>query len=302
MKNIFIISPQKWGKMHVSKHHYSIELSKQNNVYYICPPEIGKQKTLIQRSEYNNLSLIHYSVNRLFWNYVKFHFPQLFQFYIKRKFRLIKKKVNLPIHEVWCFDDNLTTELHEFSAVKNLYFSADKSNSYQSKKLCEKVDLLISVNESLLSNMVNSKVPRLIIGHGLSSIHYDRGLKRYNEDEFKTEIKKIGYIGNLMLSHLNIQILIKIISKHINLEFHFFGAYRLEENNVQDFCDEERKTEINVLSKLPNVKLHGVLNSSKLIDELFEMDAFLMCYDIKNDANKGSNSHKILEWFLFLKR
>ncbi len=296
MRNVVVISPQKWGEMYVSKHHYAIELSKEDNVYFICPPQIGNKQTTIQSSNHKNLSLINYSVNGLFWNYVKFQLPYLFQLYINQKFRAIKKKINLPINEVWCFDDNLTSELSVWRAEKKLYFTADKSNSQQSIKLSQQTNLLVSVNDCLLENKSKSNVPRLTIGHGLSNNHYNRGLKRINERKYNTEIKKIGYVGNLMLSYLNIQVLTKIITKHIYLEFHFFGAYLLEENNVQDTCDEERISKINLLSKLPNVKLHGVLESSKLVDELFKLDAFLMCYDIKNDPNNGSNSHKILEY------
>jgi len=38
-KTIFILSPQPWGKMHISKHHYAIELAKKGNlIYYFNPP------------------------------------------------------------------------------------------------------------------------------------------------------------------------------------------------------------------------------------------------------------------------
>ena len=38
-KTILIISPQAWGKMFLSKHHYAIELAKRGNaVYFLNPP------------------------------------------------------------------------------------------------------------------------------------------------------------------------------------------------------------------------------------------------------------------------
>ena len=42
--------------------------------------------------------------------------------------------------------------------------------------------------------------------------------------------------------------------------------------------------------------MKGAKEPSDLVNEISNMDAFLMCYDIENDPNKGSNSHKILEY------
>ena len=41
-KTILIISPQGWGDMFISKHHYAIELAKKGNtVYFLNPPGEG---------------------------------------------------------------------------------------------------------------------------------------------------------------------------------------------------------------------------------------------------------------------
>ena len=42
--NILIISPQKWGKMKLSKHHYATTLAENNNVYYLNPPSNKNNK------------------------------------------------------------------------------------------------------------------------------------------------------------------------------------------------------------------------------------------------------------------
>ena len=39
-KTILILSPQSWGKMFVSKHHYAIGLAKKGAVvYFLNPPD-----------------------------------------------------------------------------------------------------------------------------------------------------------------------------------------------------------------------------------------------------------------------
>jgi hypothetical protein len=38
-KTILVISPNNWGTMHISKHHYAIELARLgNSVYFLNPP------------------------------------------------------------------------------------------------------------------------------------------------------------------------------------------------------------------------------------------------------------------------
>jgi hypothetical protein len=38
-KTVLLISPERWGKMRVSKHHYAIELADRNcKVYFLEPP------------------------------------------------------------------------------------------------------------------------------------------------------------------------------------------------------------------------------------------------------------------------
>lgn len=47
-KTILIISPEPWGKMMISKHHYALELAKLGNeVYFLNPPNNNsiKKKT-----------------------------------------------------------------------------------------------------------------------------------------------------------------------------------------------------------------------------------------------------------------
>ena len=38
-KNVLIISPNFWGNVHITKHHYSLELHKLGaNIFYLNPP------------------------------------------------------------------------------------------------------------------------------------------------------------------------------------------------------------------------------------------------------------------------
>ena len=105
-KSILLISPQAWGKMFVSKHHYAIELAKKGNtVYFLNPPEPStrKEKITIEASDVQpGLFIIHHKLS--FPYNIKFHFITLFHALMKGHIKRILKKIGTPIDIVWSFD------------------------------------------------------------------------------------------------------------------------------------------------------------------------------------------------------
>ncbi len=51
-KTILIISPQEWGKMLLSKHHYALELAKAGNIFYFLNPPDKKAEL-----NYNSIAI-----------------------------------------------------------------------------------------------------------------------------------------------------------------------------------------------------------------------------------------------------
>ncbi len=84
-KVILIISPQAWGKMFLSKHHYAIELAKLGNeVYFLNPPDNDtwswrKKESRIKitpHKQWSNLYLIDHQLSFPFL--LKYHARGLF--------------------------------------------------------------------------------------------------------------------------------------------------------------------------------------------------------------------------------
>ena len=56
-----IISPERWGKIKVSKHHYALTLAKRGNVvYYLNPPSISGPFSINVKNVRQNLKIINY--------------------------------------------------------------------------------------------------------------------------------------------------------------------------------------------------------------------------------------------------
>src|ERR1700689_1355013 len=107
-KTILIISPQTWGKMFLSKHHYAIELAKRGNtVYFLNPPSennIPKKKSveIISSAVADDLWIINHT---LWFPYkIKFHAMPLFHALMKPQVKKIIKQIPQPIDIIWSFD------------------------------------------------------------------------------------------------------------------------------------------------------------------------------------------------------
>jgi len=61
-KTIYVISPERWGTMKVSKHHYAMELAALNcRVFFIEPPDLSnKDITISPCADHPMISLVRY--------------------------------------------------------------------------------------------------------------------------------------------------------------------------------------------------------------------------------------------------
>ena len=67
IKKAIVVSPQSWGKMFISKHHYAVELSKLGyEVFFVNPPKENKLGGLprikIEATEYENLVTVNHTL------------------------------------------------------------------------------------------------------------------------------------------------------------------------------------------------------------------------------------------------
>src|SRR5215475_10747584 len=103
-KTILILSPQSWGKMMLSKHHYAIALARKGNkVFFLNPPDNHKWSLAGGKSrikfeplkEYPGLTLIWH---QLYFPYnIKFHWRSGWNALIKKQVHAILRSIGQPI-------------------------------------------------------------------------------------------------------------------------------------------------------------------------------------------------------------
>jgi len=295
-KTILILSPEKWGDMHISKHNYAIELSKNNRVFFFNPPvrQIGLTTTISIHNDYNNLHIVNY---KLFSPYVlKFHLRLIFNYLFNLKIKSILRKIKTKPDVIWSFDLGLFPDLNLFNARYKIFHPVDVFNIKDKYLPIKSADLIISVADKILENIPVNKT-KIIINHGLSGTYLEKA-KLLSKKKITIQKKNkinVGYIGNLLNSTLDSKIFNEIIKQNPDIEFHLWGSYSSETANLGGELNEMNKCFIDFIQKANNVILYGNTNPKKIIEDIDKIDVFILIYKYPNGDTDRINAHKILE-------
>ena len=297
---ILLISPQHWGTMRVSKHHYAIELAKLGyEVYFLEPTDASWQWNSssfeMKPSDAKGVTLVRQKIN-VPYN-LKFHAKVIFDIFIKRHINQLEKQLG-PFDLVWSFDLTNAMPLKYFSKKsKKIFFAADWPQMTEAVKAAESANLLVSVAQEFLDQYpANPATKKLLIDHGVTECFIEEGKHPCIKTD---EIIRIGMSGNFLRPDIDRPVLIDIIKTHSDLIFECFGSFELENSNLGGAADQETTIFIESLKNAPNVILHGMVPPEKLAKELRRMDAFLICYDVAKDQSRGTNYHKVMEYLAY---
>jgi len=291
-KTILIISPQAWGQMFISKHHYAITLANMGNrVYFLNPPEQHSKKRpgqidISRSSTHHNLLLIEHALNFPF--ILKFHAKKLFHLLMRFHVKNILDKIESPVDIVWSFDQGNLFPFRFFGEKPfKIFQPVDEPADKEAIKAAEGAQLIISVTREILSKYKDFSQPRHLVNHGIGEdflLPVATGARQKNIH--------VGLSGNLLREDIDREILLKIIAQNPDIVFECWGTYAIADSTSKN------KAALLFIHKLQQlgVLLHGPTGSQQLACELRRMDAFLICYDVQKDQSKGTNYHKIMEF------
>ena len=303
-KNILLISPNPWGGMKVSKHHYAQHLAGLGYiVFFLNPPTYCYRfntRVFILESNLPGLKIIEVERNILFY-FLRFKNLFLYSKLIKCSINKIISRIPVEIDIVWSFESNLYDNLRLFKSQYTIFHAVDNLISDWQKKPSMSADLNIAVSKSILNELKNAASRTLFINHGINSSLQEFANNKLQEiksnvihEKFASVIK-IGFSGNLLRSNLDYLFLTICITNYPDFEFVFIGNYDVEDSNLGASENKELIEFIAFLKKRDNVRLHGVVDSSVMPHILDECDVLLVPIK-KTKYYDGSNSHKILEY------
>ncbi len=293
-KTVLLISPQAWGNMYLSKHHYAIALAKYgNNVYFLNPPSeknIKNEVEIVESKIHPSLFIINHSI--FFSKKLKFKFIWLFHFLMKFHIKKIEKNIGKEIDIVWSFDLGNYYPLKSFGSAYKIFSPFDKPQNNASINSAINSDIIISIAPEILDFYNKFNVPKHFIHHGLAE-------EFFNQNKINKSIEskvRIGLSGNWLRKDIDINCLLQIISENPNVTFEFWGAYQPHQSNIGGEKGIETADLMVQLINVKNVVVHGVKHPKELAKEFQRMDGFLICYNILKDQSNGINYHKIIEY------
>jgi glycosyltransferase involved in cell wall biosynthesis len=209
------------------------------------------------------------------------------RWHIKRLTAMIGR----PIDVVWSFDLGNIYPLEYFQSSIRIFHPVDEPRNTDAMKAGEHSDIIFSVTNEILYKYRHLTIPRILVNHGVSEIFFQT-----QERVIVDQTLHIGLSGNLLRNDIDRDTLIRIIKENVNHIFEFWGSYSMMDANIGGGDDEATQLFVKVLSEMPNVKLHGAVQSEELAKGFARIDAFLICYDVLKDQSKGTNYHKVMEY------
>ncbi len=288
-KVILIISPERWGKLYVSKHHYALALAKRGNeVFFLNPPRLFRPVSIDIQDVEKNLKIIDYRLIIRGSNRLPMVLRKRFH---KNLANRIMQSINGSIDITWSFDPSSFQYMRAFGSQINIFHPVDVHRSRFEKTIAKYADLILATSDRILERYKGFDKPKFKINHGIAD--YFLSSKCDHNDFIKHPNRiNVGYVGNLHYQYLDTAILEQIITHNPDVDFYFIGPY--EKSNIGD--KTFNSTFIELLTNLTNTHLVGEVASKDLPGYLREFNLFLMCYTGDRNIAEMANPHKILEF------
>jgi hypothetical protein len=296
--SILVVSPNPWGDMRVSKHHYAEALAKRGNRVFFLNPPASHSHTRIEVETIADVPGLTAVTYRPFLPYsIRFRSRFLFNQIVKAQVRWLLKELNVQFDVVWCFDSNIYSDLRQFRAPLTIFHPVDQISLRYQIDVAASADIVLSVSEEILRRVEARFAPSMRVEHGLAPEFVALAKRQASGEPYQQPDRlRVGYVGNLLMRYVDREILLRLIVEHRNMDFHFWGPRSSAESNLGSEESPQTSEFINTLRSQPNVVLHGVQKPAMLAQQLGGVDLLLMCYAVATDPNRGCNSHKLLEY------
>jgi hypothetical protein len=283
-KSIFLVSPEGWNYLFVSKHHYAMELAKRGNkVYFINPPEksIPGGLRITKSGQDDNLYIVDYSPR---FKGLRF-LPRFIMRLVDRSFiRKVEAKAGLKFDVVWNFENSRFFDLgFAGKGVLKIYFQVDENQDFHPAVAASTAGIALAINSGILETIKLYNKNSFLVPHSFQGHLSDKASKILS-GEYKYELPagplKVMYIGNLDNYYLDTHLLEEVIKQNPGVEFMLVGPI--------DTKNELYKR----LKELANIKFTGKVSFRDIPAMLEEADALMLVYN----KTFTYSSHKLLEY------
>jgi len=283
-KTIFLISPEPWDYISVSKHHYAIALAKKGNtVCFINPPvkRIAESIVIEEVVGVKDLFVVSY---KPFATGLRF-LPRYFMNLIERKFlKKIEKRINLNFDVILNFENSRFYDFHFVSPeVLKIYFQVDQNQDFHPEIAARTADIVFAINDEILGIVKPFNENSFKISHSFQGNLSEQAQQILEGKYIYTKAAdrlQVMYVGNLDNEYIDYDLFEEVINGHPEVDFLLVGPY-------------DQAGEMNSrIQKYSNAKFLGQVSSKKIPELLSSADMLMLIYG----RNFTFSSHKLLEY------
>lgn len=284
-KAVFLISPESWDYIFVSKHHYAIELAKRGSkVYFINPPiqNIQEPIEIEAAAAYPGVFIVNYRVSL---RGVRF-FPTFLMNLIERKFiKKVERMAGIKFDVVLNFENSRFYNFNFAGKDKlKIYFQVDQNQDFHPCMAAKTADICFAINDEILEIIRPFAKLLYKIPHAFKGAISEQA-KAVLKDSFlyqrPSERLTAMYVGNIDNEYVDVDLIEVVIGSNEALLFRFVGPY------------DEKNEMFQRISKYRNVEFVGKQPTDSIPDLLAAADLLMLCYK----ENFTYSSHKLLEYF-----
>ncbi|WP_258101575.1 glycosyltransferase [Marinoscillum pacificum] len=270
-KNILIISPEPWHHIHVSKHHYALELAKNDaHVFFLNPPTHVWQ---CQNTSQDNLKVVDYSG---FWPGL-YRLPGVFRRANQRAvLRKLKELVQCHFDIVWSFDNSVFYDMEVFGSAFKISHIVDLSQDFQTARAARSADLCLGVIPKIVDRLRRYNDNTYLIKHGVHIYPCSEQVTLPGDGKVKAL-----YFGNLKMPHLDWSLLRNAAMTHAEVDFVLLGS-----GHESVPADVSSLLNVHLLYPVPSEDLSCYMNAADIL-LLFYQKEYYMNY---------ASPHKMMEY------
>jgi hypothetical protein len=288
--NILIASPEDWGMLRLSKHHYAscaAELGAQ--VYFLQPPDPSVKTITISPSDQEGVRLVSQPALQ---KGVRFLPERLRRRADKQRLTELESACSCEFDIIWNFDWYQFRFLgrRDRGSRRMIFQLMDFPSDAKGSNAAVHADLCVGVTKWLCDLLETKGAKQVIrIGHSLAP----RSIQPIEHDALATDRLKLACIGNMAIESLDISALTAIVLEHPELDLFLIGPYSPTNLNRSE---PSNNAAFEQLCSYSNVYWTGPVPWSDIAGWMDRMDGLLIAYDSMSYMKKASNSHKLLEY------
>ena len=279
-KNILIVSPEPWGHIFISKHHYSVYLAKRGNrVFFLNPPG---RKNAVEETAYSNVFSLHYTG----WpRGLRFFSKTIRRYFVRKVYRTLERMCSCQFDIIWSFDNSVFFDFDTLpKAVVKITHIVDLNQHFETARAASTADYCFCTTDIIRNRLLqfNPRVSKILHGCHVPAC--------FNRIARTSTAVRVVYSGNLAMPSIDWIVLDNIVGDNATTEFCFIGPGNNRFDGDVGMNDAKRR----VLAA-DNTKVLGTVSSDMLQGYYRSADLLIIAYREEFHAYQA-NPHKMMEY------